>query len=218
MDALLALLQPLIGLPAGVGIFVGAALVAAVADWRLSILGLLLEYLLVTLLLSQVIQPEVAFIKLVAGGMAGIILYLTAQQLSLPGSRPPWRRQATLPSPSGEYLVAFPFRLVAVLLLALVSYAFLLSYPRPDMGRLLNFAAYWLPASALLLLILTSSPFKVGTALLLFQLGFEAYYASLEGSLSVHGLLGITTLMVALTTSYLMLTAHEVPDAAEAPR
>lgn len=211
METLLALLQPLVGLPATLGIFLGAALAASVEDWRLSILGLLVEYLLVTLLLSRVIQPEVAFIKLIAGAMAGIILYLSARQLRLPGSRPPWPARPH-PPPTVEYLVGFPFRLVAVLLLALVSYALLLNYPRPEMGRLLNFAAYWLPASAFLILILTSNPFKVGVALLLFQLGFEAYYATLEGSLSIHGLLGIITLMVALTTSYLMLTAYEAKD------
>lgn len=209
-EAVLEILPRLSGWPVTLGLFVGAALAVVWADWRLTLLGLLLEYLLVSALLSRTIQPEVALIKLLAGGLAGVILYLTARQLALPDGA------GTRPRPPGDpYLVGFTFRLLAVLLLALISYGLLLRFPRPEISTQLNLAAYWLPAAALLLLILASQPFKIGCALLLLQLGFEAYYANLEGSLSVNGLLGIVTLAVALTTSYLMVAASEAEGEAE---
>lgn len=220
------------GLAGALGVFLATTLVVVAADWRLSLLGLFLDYLLVSRLLTEVIQPEVALIKVIAGGMASVILFITARQLGLKGSGlprlgsgprladgqalaaapeagdpPPGERPAA--APGRGYLVSFPFRLVGVLLLGLVIYPLLVNYPRPEVGPYLNFAVYWLPAAAILVIILTTDPFKVGVGLLVFQLGFEAFYASLEGSLSVNGLLGITTLAVALTASYLMTAAHE---------
>ena len=67
----------------------------------------------------------------------------------------------------------------------------------------LCFACYWLALVGLLVMILTAEPLKAGLGLLTFMAGFELFYAALESSLSVVGLLGIVNLFMALAIAYL---------------
>jgi hypothetical protein len=98
-----------------------------------------------------------------------------------------------------------PFRLLAVVLMGLVVSSLLNSYPLPEVPRYIGFACYWLALMGLLVMILTAEPLKAGLGLLTFISGFELFYAALEKSLSVAGLLGIVNLFMALAIAYLAL-------------
>jgi uncharacterized MnhB-related membrane protein len=187
---------------------VTASLIIVVRDWRVSLAALLVQYLLVGFLLVRLIPPEVATVKTLVGALICPILYLTARrvrwgrQRSKDESSPPPRSWEVFP-------VGLPFRLLAVVLTGLVANSLLNSYPLPELPRDMGFACYWLTLIGLLMMILTAEPLKAGLGLLTFMAGFELFYAALESSLSVAGLLGIVNLFVALAIAYLAL-AREV--------
>jgi hypothetical protein len=99
--------------------------------------------------------------------------------------------------------VSLPFRLLAVVLTGLATSSLLSSYPLPEVPRDIGFVCYWLALIGLLAMILTVEPLKAGLGLLTFMAGFELFYAALESSLSVVGLLGIVNLLIALAIAYL---------------
>ena len=63
-----------------VGLFVTAAVIVLVSDWRASLLALLGQYLLAGLVLSRLVLPEVALIKVLIGALVCFMLYLAARQ------------------------------------------------------------------------------------------------------------------------------------------
>jgi uncharacterized MnhB-related membrane protein len=185
-----------------VGLVVTASLIIIVRDWRVSLAALLAQYLLTGFLLTRLIPPEVATVKTLIGALICPILYLTARRVR-------WGRQrsnndvSTLPTGWEVFPVGLPFRLLAVVLVGLVASSLLNSYPLPEVPRDIGFACYWLALMGLLAMILTAEPLKAGLGLLTFMAGFELFYAALESSLSVVGLLGIVNLFMALAMAYL---------------
>lgn len=179
-----------------VGLVVTAGLITVIRDWRVSLAALLTQYLLVGFLLTQLIIPEVAAVKVLVGALICPILYLTARRAS-------WGRQESRSTGCEVFPVGLPFRLLAVVLMGLVASSLLSSYPLPEVPRDIGFACYWLALAGLLVLILTTEPLKAGLGLLTFMAGFELFYAALESSLSVVGSLGIINLFMALAIAYL---------------
>lgn len=193
MPSLETLLETLTFLPPFLflaGLVGTASLIALVAEWRLSLLALLGQYILIGLLLAQSILPQMGAIKGLIGGMVCTILYLTARHVS--GSSGFKVRASGL----------FP-RLPAVVLVGLGVYGFHASSPFPEVPWALSLAACWLIAMGILIAALADGPFQVGLGLLTFEGGFEALYAVLESSLTVLGLMGIVNLFIALTVAYL---------------
>jgi hypothetical protein len=194
--------------PAIAGLVVTASLIIVVRDWRVSLAALLAQYLLVGFLLTRLIIPEVATVKILVGALICSILYLTARRVR-------WGRQrskdevSTLPTAWEVFPVGLPFRLLAVVLTGLVASSLLNSYPLPEVPRDIGFACYWLALMGLLAMILTAEPLKAGLGLLTFMASFELFYAALESGLSVVGFLGIVDLFMALAIAYLT-SAREV--------
>jgi uncharacterized MnhB-related membrane protein len=185
-----------------VGLVVTAGFIIVIRDWRVSLAALLAQYLLVGLLLTRLILPEVAMVKVLIGALICPILYLTARRVR-------WGRQKSndgpSPSPTGRevFPVSWPFRLLAVVLIGLVVSSLLNRWPLPEVPRDISFACYWLALMGLLALSLTAEPLKAGLGLLTFMAGFELFYAALESSLSVVGFLGIVNLLMSLAIAYL---------------
>jgi hypothetical protein len=202
LPEVIAKLSFLTASPAVVGLVVTASLIIMVRDWRASLAALLAQYLLLGFLLTRLIPLEVATVKTLIGALICPILYLTAR-------RGRWGRQRDKdrpsPFPTGweVFPVGLPFRLLAVVLMGLVASSLLKSYPLPEVPRDIGFACYWLALAGLLVMILTAEPLKAGLGLLTFMAGFELFYAALESSLSVVGLLGIVNLFMALAIAYL---------------
>ena len=202
LSEVIARLSFLTASPAVVGLVVTASLIIMVRDWRASLAALLAQYLLLGFLLTRLIPLEVATVKTLIGALICPILYLTAR-------RGRWGRQrdkdrpSPLPTGWEVFPVGLPFRLLAVVLMGLVASSLLESYPLPEVPRDIGFACYWLALVGLLVMILTAEPLKAGLGLLTFMAGFELFYAALESSLSVVGLLGIVNLFMALAIAYL---------------
>ncbi len=198
--------------PAVAGLVVTASLIIVLRDWRVSLAALLAQYILVGFLLTRLITPEVATVKTLVGAFICLILYLTARRVR-------WGRQSKDEVPTSSILqevfpVSLPFRLLAVILMGLVTSSLLNSYPLPEVPKDIGFACYWLALTGLLAMILTTEPLKAGLGLLTFMAGFELFYAALEKSLSVVGFLGIVNLFMALAIAYLA-SAREVEWAGE---
>ena len=197
------LLEWLMSVPGSVlviGIVVTASLVVLVLDWRWTLVALLTQYTLAGIILSNVQSSPIAGAYTLAGVIACSILYLTARQYRF---TVPARRRTS----SDLFL-----RLLAIALAAVGLYGLpiqLLSNVAPV--EVLQ-AALWLIVMGLLVIGLARTPMRTGVGLLTFQTGFELFYANLDSSLLVTGLLGIITILLALAISYLALAyggAHQ---------
>jgi hypothetical protein len=148
-----------------------------------------------------VLVPELAALKAMIGLIICPVLYVTAVRVrwgnpdAAADGRPGWRL------PTSE-----AFRLVTALMGALVTYN-LATRPGLTLPEVqdpaINLACYALMGLGLVALGLTEEPLKAGMGLLTFMSGFELFYAGLEQSLLVIGLLGLVNLLIALGVAYL---------------
>lgn len=192
-----------------VGLAVTASILVLFADWRLSLLALAVQYLLVTVLLATVIQLQVAIVRLIAGGLVAAMLYLTAsragsrrkraaRQGSLAGAR-----QRVLQLERGVFMIGLPFRLIALVLVGVSVVAAAVQYPFPNAPLLFWLVSLWLCATGLLLMASARDALKLGMGLLTFTSGFGVLYLSLDPNLLFYGLLVISDLVVALVVAHL---------------
>ena len=217
LPEVLAKLSFLTTTPAIVGLVITASLIVVIRDWRFSLAALAVQYVLVGLLLTRLIQPQVALTKVLIGALVCIVLYLTArlggvseegsalEQEAAENNRPPLR--AIL---GGVSLADFTFRFLAALFVGLAVYNLSTRYPLPEVPSDIGFACYWLASLGLLVLMLTEEPVKAGMGLLTLITGFELFYAALERSLSVVGFLGIANFLIALAIAYITASTSAV--------
>lgn len=205
------------------GLFLTAAIILVGRDWRFLILALLAQYILVGLILSRLMRPDIAVLKVMIGAFICPILFLSARQVTV--SRPllspldedysdnRWREFASMlrsfligqqsyqrSSPTG-----FVFRLLASLLMILVAVTLSHTFPLPGLSLNVTIAVYWLILAGLLTLTLTEEPMKVGCGLFTVLVGFDLFYTTLERSLLIIGLWGAVNLLIALAISYLIV-------------
>jgi uncharacterized membrane protein len=218
----LAQLSFLTTTPAIVGLVVTASLIVIISDWRFSLAALSVQYVLVGLLLTRLIQPQVAVIKVLIGALVCIVLYLTARQVSESSEAPPSEREdaedgrsrrPASPTSKTREETSVPdiaFRLLAALFVGLAVYSLSKRYPLPEVPSDIGLACYWLASLGLLVLMLTEEPLKAGMGLLTLVTGFELFYSALERSLSVVGFLGIANFLIALAIAYLAASRAEL--------
>ena len=230
----LAKLSFLMTTPAIVGLVITASLIVVISDWRFSLAALLGQYVLVGLLLTRLIQPQVALTKVLIGDLVCVVLYLTARLVDVSRSegiaKSPllawiWRSrpskigstEAAVDSRSplrairgGTSLPDFTFRLLAALFVGVAVYSLSKRYPLPEAPSDIGFACYWLASMGLLALMLTEEPLKAGMGLLTLITGFELFFSVLERSLSVVGFLGIANFLIALAIAYLAASGSEL--------
>jgi hypothetical protein len=203
----LAKLSFLTTTPAIVGLVITASLIVVIRDWRFSLAALLGQYVLVGLLLTRLIQPQVAVIKVLIGALVCVVLYLTARLADVSEREQEVAEDSRLPLRvirGGPSLADFAFRLFATLFVGLAVYSLSRRYPLPEVPSDIGLACYWLASLGLLVLMLTEEPLKAGMGLLTLIVGFELFYSALEHSLSVAGFLGIANFLIALAIAYLM--------------
>jgi len=196
------------------GLFVTGGLMVLVRDWRASLLALLAQYLLAGLILSRLIAPEIALIKVLVGALICPMLYLAARQAG-------WRlnrgTSSDTMSPSKnerEQGEGFPagraFRLLAATLMALLAVTLSRTYPLllPNVPSAIGLGSYWLVLVGLLIMMLTEEPLKAGQGLLTIVIGFELLYTTLERSLTMIWLLAVVNLLLALGIAYLAVARN----------
>jgi hypothetical protein len=190
------------------GLVVTSTLIALLRDWRFSILILLVQYVLANVLLIHFVPAEIALFKFIVGAMICLILFVSARRAekqSVLRRHIRWKGGVRVWAQPEVFGTGFPFRLLAVVLMGLIVFAFLQRFSLNGVSLFLNFAIYWLSLNGLLIMMLTGRPLKAGVGLLTFVTAFELYHVTVERGLVVTGLIGVLHLMVALSLAYLII-------------
>jgi hypothetical protein len=198
------------------GLFVTGGLMVLLRDWRASLLALLGQYLLAGLVLSRLLLPEIALIKVLIGALICPMLYLAARQAGwqagrklLPSSD---NASTTIPVQDSLFAGGLAFRLLAVPLVVILAVALSRRYPLPAVPPDVGLGSYWLILIGLLILMLTEEPFKAGQGLLTAIIGFELFYTSIERSLAMVWLWAVVNLLLALAIAYLVVVQGAGPS------
>lgn len=227
MQAFADALSFMAGFPAVVGLILSAAIIFLTSDWRLSLTALLLQYILLGLTLTRFLQADLALVRVLVGILAVPILYLTARRIQdVRGpeqAEPGGIRFLGLSLGWGAGPLGLPFRLLAVLLVALVFVRFFPNYQvllsnlvvnGPSLPPDVVLVSFWLVLMGLTGLILSGDALRVAPAVLTFLAGFEIVYAGLQRNLAIVGFWGALTLLAALAFSYLAAIQGLGPDLA----
>jgi len=204
---LLSRVSFLAAMPAVAGILITAGLLVVSRDWHINVMALTIQYFFVVLLLTRLIQMEVAAVKGLIGWMICMVFYLTERRVSVleqaaeaEGRAEARRRHRWVMSAQAS------FCLLAGILLAVAAYTAALRFPLPEVPSDVSLACYLLAGFGLLLIGLNETPMQVGIGLLTFLSGFDLFYVALEPSLAVAGLLGMASFLIALATAYLRVS------------
>lgn len=194
-----------ISLSAVVLLFITSQSLFVSRDWRITIVALALQYLGVFILVSITWPLEIAVIKLVAGWMATVVLGATlGGDFEFDG--------VDKMKPTGGL-----FRLIVGVFIALIVVSFA---PKvfgwvPELGIFQILGGLILMGIGVLGMGLSLEPLRMTVGLLMIFAGFEIFYAVVEQSALVAGLLALINLMLALVASYLYL-APNVKETGEA--
>ncbi len=165
-------------------------------DWRRTVGCLALQYIGVFLLVNTSWPLEMAISKMLAGWMAGAILWVAMTYVP----------DVWLDTEKSIKFGAI-FRILAALILALAVTSLVLHSESwlSTVSTFVRWGSFMLIAMGLLQLSLTSHPLRVIIGLLTSLSGFEIIYAAIETSTLVTGLLAVVTLALALVGAYLLI-------------
>jgi hypothetical protein len=199
------LLQVLV-IPAVIIVSLTGLILLISQDWRVSIITLAVQYGGIFILVSMSWSLEMSVVKLVAGWMAGAVLGV-ALAGKAPGS------SGSLGTQGGEKLglVNAIFRILVAIIVSLMMFSlapkFIVWLGMMNLSKLTHIEQVYgfliLIGFGLLQLGLNTEPLHVVIGLLTVLGGFEIFYASVESSTLVAGLLGGITLGLALLGAYL---------------
>jgi len=191
------------------GLIVTAGTILVTRDWRLLILALLLQYILVGLILSRLVRPDIAVLKIMIGAFICPILFLSARQVAFSTSSVPPIIQQEWRNPAATGWI---FRLLTALVMLLVAITLSEMFALPGLTPTLLIAVCWLMLIGLTTLVITEDPLKTGIGLLTILTGFDLFYTTLEHSLLITGLWGAINLLIALAISYLIIIKGANPE------
>lgn len=198
-----------------IALLVAASLLVIFTNWRLLILALGAQYILIGLMLTRVVPIELAAVKALVGVMICPVLYITARRVNwgqitpddddddeVPDTPRPKRRWWWIVSPG------LPVRLIVTALGVAISLSLANRNPLPitadqALSRDFTIATFSVILLGLINAALAENPLKVGMGLLSLLAGFELFYTSVEPTLTIVGLLGLTNLIIALAIAYL---------------
>jgi hypothetical protein len=216
------------------GLFVTANIILIARDWRFLIFALLAQYLLVGLILSRLVRPDLAVLGVLIGAFICPILFISARQVApsplsiydFSTGRKTGRGKISKRWPSftvstllkgnnpvrGPDPTGFVFRIFVGLMMILVAISLSSTLPLPDLGLQVTTAIYWLVVAGLITLTLTEDPMKAGHGLFTVLTGFGLFYATVESSLLLTGLWGTVNLLIALAIGYLTIVKGAGPE------
>jgi hypothetical protein len=213
------------GLPAVYGVLIAAVIILIAWDWRVTLLALSAQYLMVGFLFVDLLDPRLVTVKVLTGQFACLMLYLTARQVNwgrlpvdvteeevdqLAHERRVRVGRHLLPS-TATFRTFLALMMILIVLTMSQRPGYLLPAIPADLIHL-NMAIYALGGLGLLGMGLSSEPWQVGTSTLLFLTGFELYYSALEQSVAVLAMLAAVTLAVTLAIAYLTQARHAIPS------
>jgi hypothetical protein len=179
-------------------------------DWRVSIVTLAVQYGGIFILVSLSWSLEMSVEKLVAGWMAGAVL-----GVALAGKPPSFFGFQGTQDRDKKGLVNAIFRIFVAIIVGLMMFSlapkFMVWLAMMDLSKSTHIEQVYglliLIGFGLLHLGLNTEPLHVVIGLLTVLGGFEVFYAAVESSTLVAGLLGGLTLGLALLGAYLCSTA-----------
>lgn len=203
------------------GLVIAVAIVVLIADWRVSLLALAIQYILVAILLSTLIPLQIAAVRMIAGGLVALMFYITARRTQ------PRRRRQRQPTPEdsvrdefednaprGIFWTNLPFRVIGLALVSLSVIVLSQQFILLNAPLLFWATGLWLAAGGMLIIAVTRDALKMGMGLLFFTSGFGILYLSIDNSLLIYALLVISDLVIALAISHIA----SVPSSAEGRR
>ncbi len=191
------------------GLIVTAGTILVTRDWRLLILALLLQYILVGLILSRLVRPDIAVLKIMIGAFICPILFLSARQVAV---NTPIMSPVIQQERGNRAATGWVFRLLTALIVLLATVTVSEMFALPGLPPTLVITVYWLALVGLTTLIITKDPLKTGIGLLTILTGFDLLYTTLEHSLLITGLWGAVNLLLALAISYLIIANGANPE------
>jgi hypothetical protein len=212
------------------GLFITAGIILVSRDWRTLILALLAQYILTGLILSRLVRPDIAVLKMMIGAFICPVLFLSARQVSTSfslfspltdkgqGFSHWWQNFSFMSFLWGRdrrrspAATGFIFRVLVVVLMIIVATTLSRTFALPDLSRNVTTAIYWLILAGLVTLILTEEPMRAGHGLFTALTGFDLLYTTLERSLLMTGLWGAVNLLIALAIGYLTIIRGAGPE------
>jgi len=178
----------------------GGLMMLLSSNWRWTLSGLAIQYLVAFLLVAQIWPIGLAAIKLVAGWMAGILLALADITSALEERGKETQSALVFRGLAASLLIIIIFSIAPTINLWIpISYPFLLiGLIMIGMG-LLHFGIYL-------------QPLRVILGLLTLLIGFEVIYSALEGSALLAAILAAITIALGLLGSYLYTQIEEEGD------
>ena len=193
----------LAGTPVLLAITLGVIVVVAVRDWRLVLVALMAVYTGLALLTAGLLPPQWALLRVVVGGLAAVMWYLSAQQAGWGGRFLPFQHsQGVQARPLSSTTL---FRALIALSLAALILALRPRLPLPVLPADVRFVVIWLGAFGLLGLALGDEALQTGVSLLLWLSATQLMLAALQQDAWLIWLLSSVELLLALATGYLMI-------------
>jgi multisubunit Na+/H+ antiporter MnhB subunit len=165
-------------------------------SWRVSLMALLLQYVVVALMVLNAAVPQVALAQALVGALVCLILYLSerrATELRHQPAEPMWGGRA--------------FRLLAAFVGLLAAWTFAERWALPVGSFGQSLALYWLATVAVLCSVLAKSPLRSGMGLMGLLAGVALFYLFLEESFALVAMFSVVQLLTALVIAYLEVAA-----------
>ncbi len=178
---------------------ISGVLVTLTADWRLALAAAAGQYVAVAMLLRTVASDTLAWVYIVVGGLACLILFL-GRRAQRPGRTEP--------------NIGMAFRVAVLLLALLIAGLASTLWPLPFATEFISLACFTLAALFAAQVILYQEPMRVGLGLLFLLSGVALYEQSAEGSLLLAAWAAVGHLLVSLAAGYLQ-TFWRRPEALE---
>jgi hypothetical protein len=172
-----------------------------VADWRVTIGLLAVQFAGVFLLIGLEWPISSAITALISGWLSGAILGMAV--VSIPRNSPSVEEHLLS---SGKLNPRFNFLAAVLIYLLVVTTAPQVQKWLPLLGIEQSLAALTLIGLGVLRLALDGSPLATAAALLAVLAGFEVFYAALTTAQFAVGALAVITLCIALAGAYLLLS------------
>lgn len=192
-----------------VGLVITAACIVLISDWRLALLALTIQYVLLGLLLSNIVQPSVATVRVLSGGIAAAIVFLSIEYRAAQDYASRRTREQVEPQSQPVFVIGVAFRFFAVVLVAVSLIGFASSMTFLGLPAYVLFGSMWLMVVGLLIAMLSRDVLRLGMGILAFTGGFGILDTAIEGSLFLYGLINIADLLIAVVVSHLATLSSE---------
>ncbi|MGC9332549.1 MAG: hypothetical protein ACP5JJ_00255 [Anaerolineae bacterium] len=188
--------------PAIWGIFLAGAVIYLIAEWRIRLLALLVQYFFIGILFARLFsdRPEMALLKALVGWLVCGAMYLSARI----------RQDALQEKSPFHWSADIPFRAISLTMMTVVAYLASQRYVLPFVSEDLSLACFLLVVLAVLFIGTAVDAVVVGVGVLNLLAALDIFYSARDPGLLVTGLLVMVNLLVGLAVSYLTVAEVDV--------